>query len=102
MKTEHQLQTKDKNQNAPQQPTLYNVLMHNDDYTPMDFVVEVLIKIFHKNKAAAAAIMMDVHENGRGIAGTYTYDIAATKKMQTDRMSRESGFPLTLTLEDAR
>ena len=83
-----------------QKPALYNVIIHNDDYTTMDFVVEVLIRIFNKKHEDAAMIMTHVHENGRGVAGTYTYDIAATKKMETDKNSRETGFPLKLTLEE--
>ena len=80
-------------------PRLYAVMMHNDDITTMDFVVDVLVKIFHKSKQEAAAVMMQVHEEGKGAAGVYTYDIAVTKKMHADQMAAEKSFPLRLTVE---
>ena len=82
------------------EPKMYTVVMHNDDVTTMDFVVEVLVRIFHKTAAEGAEIMMNVHEYGKGVAGVYTYDIAVTKKLQADLMSRERSFPLKLTVEE--
>ncbi len=82
-------------------PNHFQVVIHNDDITTMDFVVHVLCSIFHKPAEEAANIMMLVHNSGKGIAGVYVYDIAMTKKMQTERIAREKGFPLKLTLEEA-
>jgi len=78
---------------------MYAVTLYNDDVTTMDFVVELLVKIFHKNTAEASTVMMQVHQAGKGVAGIYTYDIAVTKKMQADRMAAEKGFPLRLAVE---
>ena len=80
-------------------PRMYAVTLYNDDITTMDFVVEMLVKVFHKTTAEASTVMMQVHQQGKGIAGVYTYDIAITKKMQADRMAAEKGFPLRLTVE---
>ena len=80
-------------------PRMYAVTLYNDDITTMDFVVELLVKIFHKSTADASTIMMQVHQMGKGVAGIYTYDIAVTKKMQADRMATEKGFPLRLSVE---
>ena len=81
-------------------PSDYAVIIWNDDITTMEFVVSVLTKVFHKAPQEAAALMMDVHENGHGVAGVYTYDIAVSKKARADAMSLEKGFPLALTLEE--
>lgn len=80
-------------------PRMYAVTLYNDEITTMDFVVELLVKVFRKNTAQASVIMMQVHQDGKGVAGVYTYDIAVTKKMQADRMSAEKGFPLRLEVE---
>ncbi|MDR1066258.1 MAG: ATP-dependent Clp protease adaptor ClpS [Clostridiales bacterium] len=79
---------------------MYRVIMHDDDYTTMDFVVEVLMKIFHKSSLEASNIMLQVHNDGKGVAGVYTYDIAATKKLQANQMAGQMGFPLKLTLDE--
>lgn len=81
-------------------PMMYMVIIHNDDYTTMEFVVEVLMKVFHKKPPEATKIMLDVHNKGKGIVGVYTYDIAATKIAQVEEMTQESGFPLKLTMEE--
>jgi ATP-dependent Clp protease adaptor protein ClpS len=83
------------------EPAKYNVLLHNDDYTTMDFVVEVLMNIFHKNLNEAEQIMLNIHRVGKAVCGTYTYDIAQTKVYQVKRLARKSGFPLLATLEEA-
>ena len=80
------------------EPSLYAVIIHNDHITTMDFVTEVLMKVFKKTPQEAASLMMEVHEAGHGVAGVYVYDIAATKKAQTDMLSAERGFPLKTTL----
>lgn len=81
-------------------PKLYKVLMHNDDYTTMEFVIEVLTKIFNRSVIEATKIMFDVHKKGIGIAGIYTYDIAKTKLNQAMDMAKESGFPFKLSMEE--
>ncbi|MCL1864029.1 MAG: ATP-dependent Clp protease adaptor ClpS [Defluviitaleaceae bacterium] len=81
-------------------PSMYAVIIHNDDVTTMDFVTEVLMRVFHKTPPAAAALMIEVHELGHGVAGVYVYDIAVTKKSQADIMAAERGFPLKLTIRE--
>lgn len=81
-------------------PKLYQVLMHNDEYTTMEFVVEILVAIFNKQPAEAARIMLDVHKSGVGIAGVYSYDIATTKVVQAESLAEEKGFPLRLSLRE--
>jgi ATP-dependent Clp protease adaptor protein ClpS len=83
-------------------PNMYAVVMFNDDYTTMDFVVDVLVRVFHHNSMEASNIMMDIHQKGQGTAGIYTYDIAVTKKAQADQLSAEKGFPLKLTVQEAK
>ena len=81
-------------------PRLYRVLLHNDDYTTMEFVVEVLEGIFGKSPAEAYRIMMHVHRNGIGVAGLYPYEIAETKVALVHERARSSGFPLRASLEE--
>ena len=83
------------------EPIQYKVLLHNDDYTTMDFVVEVLMKIFHKSLAESEQIMLNIHRLGKAVCGTYTYDIAQTKVYQVRQLAKKSGFPLLATLEEA-
>ncbi len=80
-------------------PSLYKVIMLNDNYTTMEFVVDILKKIFRKNSSEANEIMLSIHKKGRGTAGIYTYDIAATKKKQVHEEAAKSGFPLKCILE---
>jgi ATP-dependent Clp protease adaptor protein ClpS len=84
-----------------QDPTLYKVVLLNDDYTTMEFVVNVLETIFDKSPAEAYQIMMHVHVNGRGIAGVYPWEVAETKAESVMSLARESGYPLKATLEEA-
>ena len=81
------------------EPDLFQVLLHNDHYTTMDFVVEVLRVVFHKSLLQATKIMFDVHRKGIGIVGTYTLDIARTKTEQVLRMAEKREFPLRCTFE---
>ena len=82
------------------EPRLFQVLLHNDDYTTMQFVVEILMHVFHKNADEATAIMLNVHKEGIGIAGVYPYEIAETKVERTHHLAREAEFPLRCTLEE--
>jgi ATP-dependent Clp protease adaptor protein ClpS len=81
------------------EPALYQVILLNDHYTTMDFVVEVLIVIFHKAVEEANRIMLDVHEKGKGIVGAYTWDIAATKAEQVHAAAKANEFPLRCIVE---
>ncbi len=83
------------------EPKQYLVLLLNDDYTSMDFVIDVLMNIFHKNYQEAEQIMLDVHKKDRGVCGVYTYEVAETKVMQVGKLAREQGFPLKATMEEA-
>ena len=80
-------------------PSMYKVLMLNDDYTPMEFVVDVLQLIFQKNREEATQIMLHVHQKGVGICGVYTYEVAETKVTQTVDYARKNQHPLQCTLE---
>ena len=80
-------------------PSLYRVLLLNDDYTPMEFVVHVLERFFNKDHDAATRIMMHVHQHGIGECGVYTYEVAETKVTQVMDFSRQHGHPLQCTME---
>lgn len=83
------------------EPRQYNVIMINDDFTSMEFVVSILIDIFHKDPISAEAIMMHVHKNGRAVVGAYPYDIALTKTNAAMTRARNEGFPFRMTIEEA-
>jgi ATP-dependent Clp protease adaptor protein ClpS len=83
------------------EPDMYKVVLHNDDYTTKEFVVEVLQTVFQKPAIEATKIMMDVHKKGRGVVGVYTWDIAQTKVAQVHRLAKEQEFPLKCTIEAA-
>ena len=80
-------------------PSMYKVLMLNDDYTPMEFVVHVLERFFHKSREEATRIMLHVHQRGVGICGVYTYEVAETKVTQVMDFARRHQHPLQCTLE---
>ena len=81
-------------------PKKYKVYLLNDDYTSMDFVVDILMSIFHKSYEESEAIMLEVHKKERGLCGVYTHEIAQTKVMQVHKKARDSGFPLKSTMEE--
>jgi len=81
-------------------PTLYKVILLNDDYTTMEFVIQVLEEVFNKPPAEAHRIMMLVHTQGHGICGAYSYEVAETKVATTQDLARRDGFPLQATLEE--
>jgi ATP-dependent Clp protease adaptor protein ClpS len=83
------------------EPSLHSVVLLNDDYTPMQFVVDILESVFQKSPAEAYRVMMQVHLNGQGIAGIYPWDIAETKVDAVLSRAREAGHPLQATIEDA-
>ncbi len=82
------------------EPSMYRVLLHNDDYTTMDFVIEILVFVFNKPVEAATRIMLDVHKHGIGLCGIYTYEVAETKVETVEALAREKGFPLKCTMEE--
>ena len=83
------------------EPTLYSVVLLNDDYTPMQFVIEILETLFQKSPAEAYRIMMQVHVNGRGVGGVYPWEVAETKVDTLSSRAREAGHPLQATVEEA-
>jgi ATP-dependent Clp protease adaptor protein ClpS len=83
------------------EPTQYKVVLLNDDYTTMEFVVKVLESVFQKSPAEAYQIMMHVHLNGRGIAGVYPWEVAETKAETVISLARDSGYPLKAVTEEA-
>jgi len=83
-----------------QKPPLYKVLLHNDNYTTMEFVVYVLVTIFHHSEGDAIRIMLQVHHQDIGIAGVYTFEVAETKVAKVAQMAREHDYPLLCTLEE--
>lgn len=83
------------------EPPQYKVLLMNDDYTPMDFVIEVLQQFFSLDHTAAVKVMLDVHTKGKGVCGTYTSEIAETKVQQVNDYARASEHPLLCTMEPA-
>ena len=84
----------------PKDPTLYTVILLNDNYTTMEFVIDILELVFVKTPAEAYRIMMQVHVNGRGIAGVYPWEVAETKVDTVTSMARDAGYPLRAALEE--
>ena len=92
---------KERHRGETKEPALYNVILLNDDYTPMQFVVDVLESVFQQSPAEAYRIMMQVHVNGRGVAGIYPWEVAETKVDALMAQARGAGHPLQATIEDA-
>lgn len=81
-------------------PPLYRVLLINDDYTPMEFVVQILEQVFSHDRTLATRIMLEVHTKGRGVCGVYTYDVAETKVAQVSQAAEQNQHPLLCTMEE--
>lgn len=94
-------ETREKTRINIREPKLFRVIMHNDDFTSMDFVVDILITIFHKEEAEAERLMLTVHESGKAAVGSYPYDIAVTKVQAAAARAKEEGFPFRMTVEEA-
>ena len=92
---------KERIQEKTKEPPQYGVVLLNDDYTPMQFVTEVLETLFQRSPAEAYRIMMQVHLNGRGVAGVYAWEIAETKADTVAALASEAGYPLKATIEEA-
>ncbi len=86
---------------AVKRPSMFNVVLLNDDFTPMDFVIEVLVEVFKKSPAKATEVMMNVHKKGKGVAGTYTLDVAETKHHIVQEQAQARQFPLRSIVERA-
>jgi ATP-dependent Clp protease adaptor protein ClpS len=88
-----------KNSTEVREPSMYRVMLINDDYTTMEFVVEVLVKVLRKHYDEAARIMLHVHNEGSGLCGIYTFEVAESKVHTVHTLARENGFPLKCTME---
>jgi len=84
-----------------EEPSLFKVLLHNDDYTTMEFVIMILVSIFNMPEDQAVQVMLNVHLGGVGVAGIYTYEVAEMKVAKTTALAREHEFPLLCTMERA-
>ena len=98
---EHDTGVVTESEQAVKRPSLYKVLLHNDDFTTMDFVVYILESVFHKGEADAVKIMLAVHHQGVGVAGVYTYEMAEAKVDKVAQLAKAHDFPLLCTLEEA-
>ena len=92
---------KERTESRIKEPRQFIVVMFNDDFTTMEFVVEVLVEIFHKDEVTAQAIMLSVHKKGQAVVGKYPYDIAATKVSTALSRAKASGYPFRMTVEEA-
>src|ERR1700687_1114530 len=93
--------TRTRTERKLQKPKLYKVLLQNDDYTTMEFVVFILQRVFHRNETDAVQIMLHVHKKGIGVAGVYSYEVAETRVAQVDALARQHEFPLRCSVEEA-
>jgi len=91
--------TKTRSRTKLQPPSMWKVILHNDDYTTQEFVVWILKGVFRKEEAEAVRIMLDVHRKGKGVAGIYSFDVAETKVAQAKALAEREEFPLMCTLE---
>ena len=96
---QEQSNIKERQKTIYKEPRRYKVIIHNDDFTTMDFVVKVLRDIFFMNEQEAETLMMQVHNTGQAVVGIYSYDIAQTKSQKAIKMARENGFPLRLSVK---
>lgn len=94
-------QVEEKVEGELKQPPQYAVILLNDNYTTMEFVIEVLMRFFRKNHEEALQIMLHVHQKGRGVAGVYSHEIAETKVYQVHELAKSRGFPMRCTIEPA-
>jgi ATP-dependent Clp protease adaptor protein ClpS len=92
--------TRTKKKQDVQRPKRYRVLLHNDDYTTMEFVVWVLQSVFHHDESTATAIMLHVHQNGMGVAGVYPREVAEARIAKTESLARAHEFPLRTSMEE--
>ncbi len=98
---EHNLHLVERSRSELKPPSMYKVILINDDYTPMEFVIDVLIRFFHHNKEKAIQIMLAVHIQGKGVCGIYTRDVAETKAMAVNNFARQNKHPLLCEVESS-
>lgn len=91
---------KDRSLIQVREPQKYQVIMHNDDFTPMDFVVDILMELFEKTEDEAERLMLEVHEGQKAVVGVYSYDIARTKVNLAIQRARKEGYPFRVTMEE--
>lgn len=91
-----QTAVRDRTNTGLREPRRYKVIIYNDDFTTMDFVVKVLVSVFFKTETEAETLMLHVHEHGSAVVGIYSYDVAKSKCRKVETMAREEGFPLRL------
>ena len=96
---QEQSQTRERQRTNIREPRRYQVIIHNDDFTSMEFVVMVLKEVFFLSEENAQALMLKVHHSSKAVVGVYTYDIAVSKAHKATNMAREQGYPLRLTVE---
>ena len=94
-----QSQIRERQRTHLREPRRFKVIIYNDDFTSMDFVVMILMEVFLKSEEEANALMLQVHHSDKAVVGIYTYDIATSKVRKATNMAREEGFPLRLTVE---
>ncbi|MBP5560823.1 MAG: ATP-dependent Clp protease adaptor ClpS [Muribaculaceae bacterium] len=94
-----QSQVRERQDTKLREPRRYKVIIHNDDFTTMEFVVMVLMQVFFLTEENANALMLEVHNAGKAVVGSYTRDIAVSKADKATRLARDNGFPLRLTIE---
>lgn len=97
--TGNQTQSRGQTRSLTRKPPMFKVLMHNDDYTSMDFVVEMLMRVFHKSPTEANRIMLHIHFKGVGVCGVYPFEVAETKTSRVHTAARASGYPLRCSLD---
>lgn len=94
-----EIEIKEQIKETVKEPGKYKVIMLNDDATPMDFVVEILVLIFRHSEETARDLTMKIHDNGSAVVGIYTYEVAEQKSIEATKVSRENGFPLQVSIE---
>jgi len=97
---EHELHDELSEELELEEPKKYQVLLLNDDFSTMDFVIEILVRVFRKSIEESEKIMLDIHNNGKAVCGTYTHEIAYTKVAQVKTMARKAKFPLKATAQE--
>lgn len=102
MSTDVEINIDEKIKNVIREPSKYNVIMINDDVTPMDFVIEVLEKIYRHSRESAENLTLTIHNEGAAVIGTYSYELAEQKATETVNLSRSNGFPLQIKIDEER
>lgn len=100
MTTDTEINIDEKIKNTVREPSLYNVIVVNDDTTPMDFVIDILEKIFKHSRESAENLTLTIHNDGSAVIGTYTYELAEQKATEAVSLSRSNGFPLQLKIDE--